>query len=165
MVLSPRRAVVGPVVGPDHVTLWNVLLSLVGVGLSTVIGVLYVKIDNQEKVQAAVQATLFTNSDAASLRADITITLSEIDKRLALMQSDAVWLQRLLDSRGGVLLDGDDEAAMVEPVDPGVGETVMVDEPREPFVPNIISIPDVDGLSTIQQEPVYDLRTKKENPL
>jgi hypothetical protein len=147
---------------PDRGTLWNVLLTAVFMALLGMIGVMFGKFDRLEEHQAQTQATRFTSDDAAKLeakltsnsselRADLTIQLTEVDKRLSLMDNDSQWLQKWVSA--------------VHPEMPHGSENIDLDSaPAPPEVMEDSAPFPFEGRNSrsIRQSPQYDLRSKSE---
>ena len=77
---------------PTSQTVWNAILTVVGAALLAALGFLYNEVASLKEQQAGTQATRFTEEEASQLRSDITLTLSEIDKRLAIMENNNDWI-------------------------------------------------------------------------
>jgi len=80
---------------PERMTNWFVTaVTALCMGMSSVIGVLYMKTDNLEESLSAMKATRFTSEDGNTLRSDTTIQLNEVDKTISLMERDMEWIQK-----------------------------------------------------------------------
>ena len=102
---------------------------------------------------SATAATRFTKEDGAELRADLTITMNEVDKRLSLMDSDNKWMQRWVESihpehsPGGVVMDAPEPQAMPQSAPVAQMEFNAFNRAAQ----------------SVQQQPQYDLRSKRED--
>ena len=74
--------------------LQNALLTVAGGIVMTVCGYFYTVVTGLQQNMVETQATRFTEEEANQLRNDITLTLQEIDKRLALQELDKKWLEK-----------------------------------------------------------------------
>lgn len=83
---------------PTSQTVWNAILTVVGAALLAALGFLYSEVADLKEQQAGTKATRFTEEEALKLRSDITLTLTEIDKRLAIMENNNGWIKQWVTS-------------------------------------------------------------------
>lgn len=128
---------------PTSQTVWNAILTVVGAALLAAIGFLYNEVTTLKEMAAGTNATRFTEVEASRLRSDMTVTLTEIDKRLAVMENNNDWIRQWVTS--GRMPEGENVAPKPAPV------------PPKPTTFDDIG----SRLNPPQQTPRYDLRDKK----
>jgi hypothetical protein len=158
---------------PDKTTIWNAVLTVVGMALCGIIGLLYSEVTDLKANYSAITATRFTSNDAASLRADLTLTLSNVDNRLNLLDNDIRWMQRVSPEE----MQCPDPIPSPEPPSP-IPTPSMVPNPLiedfDPFLPEEQTEPVPEPIKqtpllkqeqsrqrqSIQDAPRYDMRKK-----
>lgn len=128
--------------------LQNALLTVAGGIIMTICGYFYtVVIDLQQKM-VETQATRFTEEEANQLRNNITLTLQEIDKRLAMQELDNKWLEKWVLSTHIPELHNSRDQGLLHLDDGGSSNTTTFDE-----------------VAPAPPAPKYDLRTPAQQSL
>lgn len=154
---------------PTSQSIWNALLTVLGVALMAVLGWQMSQIAELKERAAAEEVSKFTEEEANLLRRELTDVLTKIDMRLSLIERDIDWIKTMPGLRN-VAADWEPPAAptpdMGDEHEPGRIEPDMPipDPPPAPKsqTPNMIG----DGVAPesrqqIQQLPRglrYDLR-------
>ena len=83
---------------PDRKTVWNAVLTAAAVAVFGWMGWISMSIIELQRHTT----NRFTDTDAASLRADITDVTTDIDKRLSLNEHDVEWVKTIMLSAHGL---------------------------------------------------------------
>ena len=135
---------------PTSQTVWNAILTVVGAALLAAIGFLYNAVSELKVQTASIKATRFTEEEALKLRSDITLTLTSIDKRLAIMENNNDWIRQWVTSAHANPNPGHNEAPPVP---------VKKSEKLPSKSPNIIG--DGSPVRPAPNAPRYDLRQQQ----
>ena len=135
---------------PNSQTIWNAILTVIGAALLAALGFLYNEVINLKEIAAKVDATRFTEEEASDLRSDLTVTLTTIDKRLAIMENNNEWI-RIWVTSGKTSNQQDFDESPSPPSPPAA--------PAAP-APASEATPEPQDNQQQQQKPRYDLRKK-----
>lgn len=80
---------------PNSQSIWNALLTVLGVALMAVIGWQMSEISKLKEEAAADNVSEFTEQEANELRQELTTALTDIDMRLRLIERDIEWIKYL----------------------------------------------------------------------
>lgn len=133
---------------PSSQSVWNALLTVLGVALLACLGWQMSQIAELKAMAASRTAVEFTEEEAAQLRRDTTDVMTSIDIRLTLMERDIEWIkiiptlrqaaQKLSEGDSGGDSNDDNEGARIAPIP--------------------MPQPSPDIRQEIQQAPRYDIR-------
>jgi len=157
---------------PDSATLWNITLGAIATAIGAILWLGYEKLDDLEVIAIKIEATRFTDSDAAdmeadmkaqadSIRADLTITLNEVDKQLSLLNNDAQWLQRWMSTFHNEVPHDESDHVAFKP-DPDEPAEDVADLFAPPPPPEFAPAPQMSfpqQQRSIAPSPKYDLRS------
>ena len=133
---------------PNSQSIWNALLTVVGVALLACIGWQMSEISKLKEQAATRTAIEFTEDEANQLRRDLTNIMTNIDIRLTLIERDIEWIKII---PGLNAIDGkssDDETGLLPSPSP----------PPPPILAPSTSLPPRQQLPQTNQSMRYDLR-------
>jgi len=80
---------------PTSQSIWNALLTVLGVALMAVLGWQMSQIAELKEKAAAEEVNEFTEQEANELRRELTDVLTKIDMRLSLIERDIDWIKTM----------------------------------------------------------------------
>lgn len=76
---------------PSTETVWNAILATIGIAVVATIGYLYTENTALKERLTRLESTIFTSKEAEGLSVKITDVMTDVDKRLAVMETNVQW--------------------------------------------------------------------------
>ena len=132
---------------PNSQSIWNALLTVVGVALLGCIGWQMSEISKLKEQAATRTAIEFTEEEANQLRRDLTNIMTNIDIRLTLIERDIEWIKIIPGLRQNAIDMSDNDKTEPSP-----------SPPPPPLIPSALSLPQLPQQPQTNQSMRYDLR-------
>ena len=148
---------------PTSQSIWNALLTVLGVALLACLGWQMSEISKLKEMQAAESSVEFTTKDANELRDELTTIMQQIDLRISLIERDIDWIKTmpgLKEASAGweppIPAPQEDPAPVM--IDPAPKPSPEPPPPPKTDLPSSTKLDDIIQREMKQMTPRYNLR-------